>query len=74
MKWKLARVKYMVATDFSDESIKAYEERWRVGEPYRLYLVTADFTKLDLYYKIEHSMYDIVSAQFCLHYMFKTSG
>jgi mRNA (guanine-N7-)-methyltransferase len=34
--------------------------------------VSADFTKLDLYNSIEHAFYDIVSAQFCFHYMFQT--
>ena len=63
----------MVATDFSEECIRAYQERWRsFGEPFRLYLVSADFTKLEMYNKIQHAFYDIVSAQFCLHYMFKT--
>lgn len=28
-KWRLANVKYMLASDFSDESLKVYEERWR---------------------------------------------
>lgn len=30
-KWKLARVQYMVAVDFSEECIKSYEERWRTS-------------------------------------------
>ena len=28
-KWRLARVRYMVAVDFSEECVKKYEERWR---------------------------------------------
>lgn len=73
LKWKFARVRYMVASDFSEECIKAYQDRWKsFGEPFRLYLVTADFTQLDLHNKIGHAFYDIVSAQFCLHYMFKS--
>lgn len=71
-KWQLARVKYMVATDFSEECLKVYEERWSHNQPFKLYTTAADFTKFDLYKKIEHSYYDIVSAQFCLHYMFKS--
>lgn len=72
-KWKLARVQYMVALDFSEECIKTYEERWRTShEPYRLFTLKQDFTSRDLYYQIEHSFYDIVSAQLCFHYMFGT--
>jgi ubiquinone/menaquinone biosynthesis C-methylase UbiE len=33
-KWALSRVKYMVASDFSEECVKVYEERWRQKEPY----------------------------------------
>ena len=63
----------MVATDFSEECLKKYEERWRQGnEPYKLFTVAEDFTSMNLYYKIEHSYYDIVSAQLCFHYMFGT--
>lgn len=48
-------------------------QRWKdFREPFRLWTVTADFTKLDLYEKIKHAFYDIVSAQLCFHYMFKT--
>lgn len=72
-KWKLARVRYMIANDFSEECIKSYQERWRnEKEPFRLLTVNSDFTKLDLYGKIEHVYFDIVSAQLCFHYMFKT--
>lgn len=71
-KFQLARVKYMVATDFAEECLKEYEERWsRQQQPYKLYTVAADFTKMELYEKVKHSYYDLVSAQFCLHYMFK---
>lgn len=50
LKWKVARVRYMVATDFSEECIKTYQERWKeFREPFRLWTVTADFTKLELY-------------------------
>ena len=28
-KWELARVKYLVATDFSEECLRVFEERWR---------------------------------------------
>lgn len=72
-KWRQARVSYMVALDFSSECIKAYEERWRQARnPYRLYTVPGDFTSKTLYSEIEHSFYDVVSAQFCFHYMFGT--
>lgn len=43
-----------------------------MGEPFRLYTIAADFTKYGLYHQIQHAYYDIVSAQLCLHYMFKT--
>lgn len=43
-KWTVSRVKYMVATDFSEECLRAYEERWRKNEPFRLYTTPADFT------------------------------
>jgi mRNA (guanine-N7-)-methyltransferase len=73
-KWKLARVSYMVAIDFSEECIRSYEERWRnAREPYRLHTIVQDFTSKDLYNQIEHSFYDIVSAQLCFHYMFSTA-
>ena len=62
----------MLATDFSEECLRVYEERWSHHQPFRLYTAAADFTKFELYKKVEHSYYDIVSAQFCLHYMFKT--
>lgn len=72
-KWRFARVQYMVAVDFSDECVKSYEERWRgCREPYQLYTLVQDFTSRNLYYEIEHSLYDIVSAQLCFHYMFGT--
>ena len=71
-KWSKNRVKYMLATDFSEDSLKEYEERWSAYQPFKLYTVAADFTKFDLYKKIEHSYYDVISAQFCLHYMFKS--
>lgn len=29
LKWKLARVQYMVAIDFSEECVKTYEDKWR---------------------------------------------
>jgi ubiquinone/menaquinone biosynthesis C-methylase UbiE len=29
LKWKLARVRYMLASDFSEECLRAYQERWR---------------------------------------------
>ena len=44
-KWSLARVKYMLATDFSEDCLKVYEERWSNYQPFRLYTVPADFTK-----------------------------
>lgn len=28
-KWRLAKVRYMIANDFSEECIKSYIERWR---------------------------------------------
>ncbi len=31
-----------------------------------------DFTKFQLYNKIQHAYFDIVTAQLCFHYMFKT--
>ena len=71
-KWSKNRVKYMLATDFSEDSLKEYEERWSAYQPFKLYTIAADFTKFDLYKKIEHSYYDVISAQFCLHYMFKS--
>jgi hypothetical protein len=37
-----------------------------------LYTLVQDFTSRNLYYEIEHSFYDIVSAQLCFHYMFGT--
>ena len=40
--------------------------------PYRLHTIASDFTKNDLYNEISHSFYDMVSAQFCFHYMFGT--
>ena len=36
--------------------------------------MTEDFTSKELYPKIEHSFYDLVSAQFCFHYMFGTEN
>ena len=36
--------------------------------------MVADFTKRELYNQIAHSFYDIVSAQLCFHYMFKTKS
>lgn len=72
-KWRLARVQYMVAIDFSEECVRTYEERWRAShEPYHLLTLRKDFTSKDLYYDIEHSYYDMVSAQLCFHYMFGT--
>lgn len=75
-KWRKARVSYMVATDFSSQCIKGtkgYEQRWSgTGCPYKLYTHVGDFTKTDLYHHIEHSYYDVVSAQFSFHYMFGT--
>lgn len=63
----------MMATDFSSECIKEYEKRWNeLNQPYRLYAAVEDFTKQDLYFKVDHSYYDMVSAQFCFHYMFGT--
>lgn len=62
----------MVASDFSEECVRVYEERWRQKEPYQLHTVVADFTTTKMYNQIEHSFYDIVSAQFCFHYMFKS--
>lgn len=36
-KWRLARIAYMVANDFSSDCVKTYEERWRAAHhPYRL--------------------------------------
>lgn len=72
-KWKRARVNYMVATDFSQESIDGYMNRWKEqrDEPYRLYTITSDFTVPQFYEEIKHSYYDIVSAQLCFHYMWK---
>ncbi len=29
LKWKLARVRYMVASDFSEKCIELYQERWK---------------------------------------------
>lgn len=70
-KWRLARVAYMLANDFSPECISKYEERWQQAHnPYRLQTSTMDFTSKEFYSKIEHSFYDMVSAQFCFHYMF----
>lgn len=70
-KWRLARVSYMVAIDFSEECVRTYEERWRAShEPYRLLTLRKDFTAQDLYNEIGHSFYDVVSAQLCFHYMF----
>ena len=72
-KWKLTRLQYMVAVDFSEECIRSYEERWRNNhEPYRLFTLTQDFTHQSFYYDIQHSYYDIVSAQLCFHYMFSS--
>lgn len=49
-KWRLARVAYMVALDFSPECIRAYEERWKQAKsPYRLYTLVGDFTSKTLY-------------------------
>ena len=44
-KWSKNRVKYMLATDFSEDSLKVYEERWSNYQPFKLYTVPADFTK-----------------------------
>jgi hypothetical protein len=63
----------MLASDFSSESLKEYERKWRdMRTPYRLHTIASDFTKKDLYNEISHSFYDMVSAQFCFHYMFGT--
>lgn len=72
-KWKLSRTSYIVASDFSEECIKTYEERWHSQhQPYHLYTAVQDFTSKNMYSKIEHSYYDLVSAQLCFHYMFGT--
>lgn len=73
LKWKEASVANMVANDFSQSCVKAYEERWRqANKPYSLLTINQDFTSLDLYDKVKHLFYHIVSAQFCFHYMFSS--
>jgi len=69
-KWSANPVKYLVAVDISAESLEEYRTRWKKDHTYTLKSVAMNASSPDLYSAVEHTFYDIVSSQLCMHYMF----